>query len=217
MHIYHSEFPSVKEGDVIGHEFMGIIEDVGSEVSTLRVGDRVVVSAVISDGTCDYCKKGLFSCCDTTNPSKEMEEMYGHRCAGIFGYGHSTGGYEGGQADYVRVPLADYNCLKVPDELKDEQVLFLSDILCTGWHATELAQVKEGDIVAVWGLGPVGMMVCMWAKYKKALKVIGVDCVPDRLLMAQNKLGIDVIDFEKEDVIERLKVLAPGGPDCGIG
>jgi len=219
LHLYHKEFSGLYAGDILGHECMGIVEQIGSEVKNVKVGDRVVVSAVICCGQCDYCKRGEVSLCDYTNPSKEMETMYGHRLSGIFGYSHLLGGYDGGQAEYVRVPLADNTCLKISNNnLRDEQVLFLSDIACTGWHANELGQVKKGDVVAVWGCGPVGLMAQMWAKFRGASRVIAIDCIPNRLQLAQKQLGSEIINFEQQDPIKALKeLLGPlNGPDVCI-
>jgi threonine dehydrogenase-like Zn-dependent dehydrogenase len=204
------------KGDVLGHEFMGIIQEVGSEVKDLKVGDRVVVSAVIAEGECFFCKNGAFSCCDVTNPSKEMEQLYGQRIAGIFGYSHLTGGYEGGQAEFVRVPFADVNCLKVPESLPDEKVLFLSDIVCTGFHATEMGQVSKDQTVAVWGCGPVGLMAIAWCFFRGAKRVIAIDSVDYRLDCAKNKLGAEIIDFTKQDVVKTLLEMVPGGLDVCI-
>jgi len=216
LHMYHNELPQyLKKGDIFGHEFMGIIEEAGSDVKKFKVGDRVVVSAVICCGECFYCKSGRVSLCDLTNPVQDMEKMYGDRLAGIFGYSHLLGGYEGGQAEFVRVPLADNTCLKVPDNLSDEKALFLSDIACTGWHANELGEVKSGQTVAIWGLGPVGLMAAMWAKFRGA-RVIGIDQVPYRLELARQQLNIETIDFSKESVPQRLEQLAPGGPDVAV-
>jgi len=216
LHLYHNEFSGMHKGDILGHEFMGIIESVGSEVKNFKVGDRVVISAIIADGKCYYCQNQLFSCCDTTNPSKEMEQLYGHRTAGIFGYSQLTGGYDGGQAEFVRVPYADVNCLKVPDNLSDEKVLFLSDIVCTGWHANELGGVKEGQTVAVWGCGPVGLMALAWAKFLGAKRIIAIDGVDYRLQMAKQKLGAEIIDITKQDVIKTIQESVPNGPDVCI-
>jgi len=216
LHMYHNEVPGMEPGDVLGHECMGIVHSIGENVKNLRVGDRVVVSAVIADGTCFYCQAGLYSLCEGTNPSKEMEELYGHRIAGVFGYSHLTGGYEGGQAEFIRVPIADFNCLKVPDELPDEKVLFLSDIACTGWHATELGGVIEGNTVAIWGCGPVGLMAGMWCKFRGAAKIVMIDHIDYRLRFAQEKLGVDVIDFSTTKVRDEMKRLIPHGPDVAI-
>jgi threonine dehydrogenase-like Zn-dependent dehydrogenase len=216
LHMYLNLVPEMHKGDILGHEFMGIVEAVGNEVSGVKPGDRVVVSAVISDGTCWYCRNGQFSLCDSTNDSKTMENMYGDKISGIFGYSHLTGGYPGGQAEYARVPYADVNLLHVPEHLSDEQVLFLSDICCTGYHATELAEVQPGQTVAVWGCGPVGLMAQKWAKFKGASKVIAIDKNEFRLSLAKNAIGSEPINFEKEDVVKRLKEICPGGPDVGI-
>jgi len=216
LHLYHNEFSGMKKGDVLGHECMGFVTEVGPDVKQLKPGDRVVVSAVIADGVCNYCKMELYSCCDGTNPSTEMEKIYGHRTAGIFGYSHLTGGYDGGQAEFIRVPLADMNCLKVPDSLRDEQVLFLSDIVCTGYHATELGQVSEGQTVAVWGCGPVGLMALAWCKFKGAKRLIAIDAIPYRLQVAADRFGAEIINFAEQDVIEAMRTLVPGGPDVAI-
>jgi threonine dehydrogenase-like Zn-dependent dehydrogenase len=216
LHLYHEEFSGMYTGDILGHECMGIVESVGSEVSELKVGDRVVVSCVIAEGSCFYCQNGAFSCCDCTNPSKEMEKLYGHRTSGFFGYSHLTGGYEGCQAEFVRVPFADINCLKVPNSLPDEKVLFLSDIVCTGYHATELGLVSKGHTVAVWGCGPVGLMAVAWCIFKGAKRVIAIDGVDYRLRIAKEKLGVETIDFTKQDVVKTLQEMAPGGPDVCI-
>jgi len=216
LHMYHKEVKAMEKGDVLGHECMGIVESVGPEVKNVKVGDRVVVSAVISCGCCQYCKKGLFSCCDVTNPSKECEEMYGHRLSGIFGYSHLTGGYDGGQAEFVRVPLADVNTLKITGKKDDEYYLFLSDIMCTGYHACELAEVTPGKTVVIWGCGPVGLSAQMWAKYRGASRVIAVDGIDYRLQTANKVLGSEIIDFRKGDVVKQIQKLLPGGPDCVI-
>jgi len=216
LHLYHHAFSGMQDGDILGHEAMGIVESVGPDVKTLQVGDRVVVSAIISCGECSYCMAGLFSNCDCTNPSKEMETLYGHRTAGLFGYSHLTGGYDGGQAEYLRVPYADVNCLKVPPTLTDEQVILLSDVACTAWHANVCGGVGQGNTVAVWGLGPVGLMACMWAKFRGAARVIGIDDVESRLECARAKLGIEVIDFSKVSTVTKLQEMVPGGPDVAI-
>jgi len=216
LHLYHSEMKGMEKGDVLGHEFMGIVESVGPEVKNLKVGDRVVSSFCISCGSCEYCKKGLVTSCDTTNPSKVMETMYGHRTAGLFGYSHLTGGYDGGQAEFVRIPFADQNTLKITGKKDDEYYLFLSDVLCTGFHACEMAEIKAGDTVVVWGCGPVGLAAQMWAKYKGASRVIAVDGVDYRLKIASKTLGCETIDYRNEDVLKTIQKIAPGGPDCVI-
>jgi len=216
LHMYLHEVKEMDKGFILGHEFMGIIEQVGPDVKEVKQGDRVVVSAVIADGCCFYCKNGWYSCCDNTNPNKEVEKLYGQRLSGIFGYSRLTGGYPGGQAEYARIPIADFNCLKVPSSLPDEKVLFLSDIACTGWHANEFGQVSPGQTVAIWGCGPVGLMATMWAKFRGASRVIVIDNVPVRLDLATKKLGAETINFDKCDVVETLKQMCPHGPDVCI-
>jgi len=215
LHLYHNEFSGLHQGDILGHEFMGIVDDVGNEVQNLKKGDRVVVSAVITCGKCYYCKNNMFSCCDTTNPSKEMEQLYGHRTAGLFGYSHLTGGYDGGQAEFARVPLADNNCLKVPDNLPDEKVLMLSDVISTAYHATELGQVQAGQTVAIWGCGPVGLMAVKWAKFKGASRVIAIDGYDYRLEVAKQQ-GAETINFTEKDVVKTIHEICPNGPDVCI-
>jgi threonine dehydrogenase-like Zn-dependent dehydrogenase len=207
---------ALDKGYVFGHEFVGIVESIGSQVSDIKVGDKVVVSAVIAEGNCEYCKRGLFSCCDVTNTSKVMEENYGQKIAGVFGYSKLMGGYQGGQAEYCRVPLADMNCLKVPNDLPDQKVLLLSDVACTGWHANEMGEVSEGQDVAIWGCGPVGLMSAMWAKFRGAKTVVSIDTIPYRLEFAKRHLGVVAIDASKENVTQRLKELFPRGLDVCI-
>jgi len=216
LHLYHHEMKGMQKGDVLGHEFMGVVEAIGPEVKDIKVGDRVVTSFCIACGNCEYCKKGLWTSCDTTNPSKEMETMYGHRTAGLFGYSHLTGGYDGGQAEFVRVPFADVNCLKITGNKDDEYYLFLTDVLCTGWHATEMAEIKPGNTVVIWGCGPIGLASAMWAKYRGASRIIAIDGVDYRLKIARNTLGCDIIDYRQESVLKTIQNLLPGGPDCVI-
>jgi threonine dehydrogenase-like Zn-dependent dehydrogenase len=219
LHLYHGEMGgrmALDKGYVFGHEFVGIVESIGNQVSDIKVGDKVVVSAVIAEGNCEFCKRGLFSCCDVTNTSKEMEEHYGQKIAGVFGYSKLMGGYQGGQAEYCRVPLADMNCLKVPNDLPDQKVLLLSDVACTGWHANEMGEVSEGQDVAIWGCGPVGLMSAMWAKFRGAKTVVSIDTIPYRLEFAKRHLGVVAIDASKENVTQRLKELFPRGLDVCI-
>jgi len=216
LHFYNGEVDGMEVGDVVGHECMGIVEDVGSDVKNFKRGDRVVVSAVISCGECFYCQRQLFSCCESTNYSEKMQKEYGHKIAGIFGYTHLTGGYEGGQAEYIRVPYADNTLLKVPETLADEKVLFLSDIACTGWHANVLGGVTSGSVVGIWGCGPVGLMAAMWAKFRGAAKVIMVDHIQYRLDFAKKHLDVETINFDKMDVYEEMMRLTTLGPDIGI-
>jgi len=216
LHIYNKEVQGIKRGDILGHEFMGIIESIGPEVKDFKIGDRVVVSSVISCGCCEFCKKEKFGNCDFTNPSKEAETMYGQRVCGMFGCSSMFGGFDGGLAEYVRIPFADVNLLKVTGKFEDERYLFLSDTLSTAYHAAELSEIKPGDTVAVWGCGPVGLAIQMWAKYKGASKVIAIDAVDYRLKYAVTKLGSDIIDYREHDVIKELQRLIPGGPDVCI-
>jgi len=216
LHLYHNEVSGMEDGDIMGHEGMGIVESVGTDVEKIKVGDRVVISAVIAEGKCFYCQNGMFSLCDYTNPSKEMEGIYGHRTAGLFGYSHLTGGYEGCQAEFVRVPFADMTLLKVPNNLPDEKLLGLADTVCTGFHATELGKVQEGQSVAIWGLGPIGLMAAAWCKFKGASRIIGIDCVPSRLECAKFKLGIETINFAESDPVKTLQTFCSGGPDVCI-
>jgi threonine dehydrogenase-like Zn-dependent dehydrogenase len=208
--------PGMQDGDILGHEFMGIVEEVGADVKKVKVGQRVVVAFDIACGTCDHCRREEYTACDTTNPSKVMEEMYGHRTAALYGYSHLTGGVAGGQAEYVRVPFADVNCLPVPAGVTDEQALYLSDVVPTAYHATEMGEVGKGDTVAIWGLGPVGLMAARWCQIRGAAKVIGIDCVPARLKLAEHYLKITTINYKEQDVLKELEKLAPGGPDASI-
>jgi len=215
LHLYNGFFPQMQRGDVLGHEFMGEIVDVGSGVKNLREGDRVVVPCVIACGGCFFCKRAQFSCCDNSNPNTvESETVFGYPCAGMFGYSHLTGGYAGGQAELVRVPFADFGPQKVPMDLPDEKVLFLSDILPTGWMGAENCEVEPGDVVAVWGCGPVGLMAIMSLLIQGAHRVIAIDRVPERLKLAA-EAGAETIDFESMDVYEALYDRTGGrGPDA---
>jgi threonine dehydrogenase-like Zn-dependent dehydrogenase len=221
LHLYTNEVPGVRPlevGDILGHEFMGIVESVGPNVRDVKIGDRVVSSFAISDGTCRFCQNGKPSMCETTNPSSQMESLYGQRTAGLFGYSHLTGGYHGGQAEYVRVPFADYNLLKVPNNGPDEKYLFLSDIICTGWHGVELGRVGEEGFktVAVWGCGPVGLMAIKLAFLRGAQKVFAIDHIPYRLDHAK-QLGATILNFEDDTNIgERLNKICPEGIDTCI-
>lgn len=219
LHLYHNAIKGMEKNDILGHEFTGIVDEVGSEVTDIKKGERVVVSFLICDGRCWYCQHEMYSSCDTTNPSAEMEKSYGARTAGIFGYSHLTGGYSGGQAEYVRVPWADCNCMRIPDELSDEKAMLLADVLPTAYHATELANVGDRDHknVAVFGAGPVGLLAAMWCKVRGATKIVVIDNQPFRLEMARTLGATDVIDFGKEDVEVRIKQIftqEPGGPDA---
>eukprot|EP00271_Cylindrocystis_brebissonii_P019313 TRINITY_DN5834_c0_g1_i1.p2 TRINITY_DN5834_c0_g1~~TRINITY_DN5834_c0_g1_i1.p2 ORF type:complete len:428 (-),score=92.07 TRINITY_DN5834_c0_g1_i1:775-2058(-) len=231
LHLYHNCVSGMEYGDVLGHEFMGTVEEIGPDVANVfKKGERVVAAFCIACGDCFYCKKQLFSACDGTNPpskeNKEAEKMYGHRPGGFFGYSHLTGGYWGGQAEFVRVPFADCNLLKVPPGFSDEQVVFLSDIFPTAWHANELAEVSKGECVAIWGAGPVGLLAAQCAFFRKAAKVILIDEFDYRLDFAMKKLmnglpegstSLATINFKKVKVKDALvELVGKNGVDCGI-
>jgi threonine dehydrogenase-like Zn-dependent dehydrogenase len=194
---------------------MGRVVEVGPEVTKVKVGDRVVVPFPIACGSCWSCRNGLYAGCENTNPNSWMaEKFFGHTMAGIYGYSHLTGGYPGGQAEYARVPFADVNPLKVPDELSDEQVLFLGDILPTGYMAAEMCDIQPGDVVAVWGAGPVGQFAMLSARILGAARIIGIDRYDYRLQLARDHIGVETIDYEQQDVLETLREMTGGrGPD----
>jgi len=218
LHLYNGYVPSMEKGDVLGHEFMGEVVEVGRGVNNLKKGDRVVVPFPIACGSCFSCKKGLFSVCENSNPNAWMaEKMWGHSPAGIFGYSHMLGGYAGGQAEYARVPYADVGPLKVPEELSDEQVLFLSDIFPTGYMGADMCNIQPGDTIAVWGCGPVGQFAMKSAYLLGAERVIGIDRFPERLRMAREKVGAETLNYEEVDVREALSEMTGGrGPDSCI-
>ncbi|HEX2825542.1 MAG TPA: zinc-dependent alcohol dehydrogenase [Burkholderiales bacterium] len=215
LHLYDGYMKTMEKGDVLGHEPMGVVVEVGPAVKKLKKGDRVVVPFTISCGTCWFCEQGMFSACDESNPNKEMAaKVMGQSPAGLFGYSHMLGGFAGGQAEYLRVPYADVGPLKIESDLADEQVLFLSDIFPTGYMAAENAEIQPGDTVAVWGCGPVAQFCIQSAWMLGAGRVIAIDRVPERLLMAQTRGKAETIDFDKEDVYERLMEMTRGrGPD----
>jgi threonine dehydrogenase-like Zn-dependent dehydrogenase len=216
LHLYNGFLPMMEPGDIMGHEFMGEVVETGKNVKNLKVGDRVVVPFPIACGHCEACEAGLFSVCENSNPNAWVaEKMLGHTAAGIFGYSHLTGGYAGGQAEYARVPFADVGPLKVPEGMTDDQALFLSDILPTGYMGAEMCGIKPGDTVAVWGCGPVGQFAIASAYLLGAEKVIAIDRFPYRLQMAREKAGAVTINYEEVDsVIDVLKDLTAGrGPD----
>ena len=214
LHLYDGYVPTMEAGDILGHEFMGEVVEVGSEVKRIQLGDRVVVPFPIACGGCFFCQRELWSLCDNTNPNAWMaEKLMGHSPAGIFGYSHMLGGYAGGQAEYARVPFADVGLLKIPDELADEQVVFLTDIFPTGYMAAENCDITPGDTVAIWGCGPVGQFAIRSAYMLGAGRVIAIDCVPERLQMAKDG-GAEILNFEEIDVGEALKEMTGGrGPD----
>ncbi len=218
LHLYDGVIPGLMSGDILGHEFMGVVEDVGLK-STLKVGQRVVVPFTISCGHCFFCEKQLYSACDNSNPvetQEPSEKLYGHAMGGIFGYSHMTGGYPGGQAEYVRVPFSDVGPIVIPDGMEDDEVLFLSDILPTGWMAAENAGIEPGDTVAVWGCGPVGLFSVQAAKLMGAEQIIAIDEHPHRLELAQ-RFGARIINYTETNVLEALMEMTGGiGPDAVI-
>ena len=215
LHLFDGYQPGMEDGDILGHEPMGVVVEVGSAVTKLKKGDRVVVPFVIACGHCFFCSKTLFSCCDTTNPgAAEASKLMGHAPSGAFGFSHLLGGYSGGQAEYLRVPHADVGPIKIESDLPDEKVLFLSDIFPTGYMAAENADIEPGDTVAVWGCGPVAQMAIQSCWMLGAGRVIAIDRVPERLAMARAQGRAETINFDEEDVYERLQEMTGGrGPD----
>ena len=215
LHLFDGVLPAMERGDILGHEPMGEVVEVGSEVKKLKRGDRVVIPFAIACGSCFFCRKSLFSLCDNTNPNAEIaRKMMGQSPAGLFGYSHLTGGYAGGQAEYLRVPFADVGPIKVPESLPDEKVLFLSDILPTAYMAAENCEIEPGDTVAIWGCGPVGQLAIQCAWMLGAGRVIAIDRIPERLRMAEEHGKAETINFDEHDVYERLMALTgERGPD----
>jgi threonine dehydrogenase-like Zn-dependent dehydrogenase len=219
LHLYNGYIPTMERGDILCHEFMGEVVETGPGVKRLKTGDRVVVPFSIACGECFMCRRDLFSCCENSNPNAWMaEKLWGHSPAGAFGYSHLLGGFAGGQAQYARVPFADVGPLKVPDGIPDEQVLFLSDIFPTGYMGAEMCGIQPGDVIAVWGAGPVGLFAMASAYLLGAERVIAIDRFPYRLAMARERVHVsDTINYEEESVLERLKELTGGrGPDACI-
>ena len=219
LHLYNGFVPTMKRGDVLGHEFMGEVVELGSAVKNLAVGDRVVVPFPIACGNCLQCQHELYSLCENSNPNAWMaEKLWGYSPCGIFGYSHLLGGYAGGQAQYARVPFADVGPIKVPDNLTDEQVLFLSDIFPTGYMAADVCGIQPGDVVAVWGCGPVGQFAIKSAYLLGAERVIAIDRFPYRLRMARERAGAaETINYEELDLYDALKDMTGGrGPDACI-
>ncbi|MEG4074171.1 zinc-dependent alcohol dehydrogenase [Microcoleus sp. Pol14C2] len=217
LHLYDGFIPTMQSGDIMGHEFMGEVVELGSQVKNLKKGDRVVIPFTISCGSCFFCNRDLWSLCDNSNPNAGLaEKMFGHSPAGLFGYSHLTGGYAGGQAEYARVPFADVGPLKIPDGLSDEQVLFLTDIFPTGYMAAENCDIQPGDTVAVWGCGPVGQFAIRSAFMLGADRVIAIDRVPERLQMAAAAKA-EIINYEEMDAGEAVTEMTGGrGPDACI-
>jgi threonine dehydrogenase-like Zn-dependent dehydrogenase len=217
LHLYHGVIPTMKEGDILGHEFMGEVVEVGTEVPNLKKGDRVVVPFCIACGNCFFCRNQMTSLCDNSNPNAAMaDKLYGSSGAGLFGYSHLYGGYAGGQAQYVRVPFADVGPMKVPDSVSDEQALFLTDIFPTGYMAAENCNIRQGDVIAVWGCGPVGQFAIRSAFLLGAERVIAIDNVESRLVLAR-KSGAEALNYNDGDVEEKLRNMTAGrGPDSCI-
>ncbi len=218
LHLMNGLMPSMKSGDILGHEFMGEVVETGSPNHKFKTGDRIVVPFNINCGECRQCKMGNFACCQRSNRNAGMAaEQFGYTIAGLFGYSHMLGGYSGGQAEYVRVPMADVAPMKVPEGMSDEEVLFLTDIFPTGYQGAEQAGIKGGEIVAVWGAGPVGLFAIQSAKVLGAERIIVIETAPERIAMAKAAGATDIVDFEKEDVFERIKEISKGeGADAVI-
>ena len=218
LHLYDGYIPTMEKGDILGHEFMGNVVEVGSGVTNLSVGDRVVVPFPIACGACNSCVAGLYSLCENSNPNAGMaEKLWGHASAGMFGYSHLTGGYAGGQAQYARVPFADVGPIKIDNDLPDEKVLFLSDIFPTAYMGAEMCDIKPGDVIAVWGAGPVGLLAMASANLLGAAKVIAIDRFDYRLRRAREQTGAVTINYDEVGVLAALKDLTGGrGPDACI-
>ncbi|WP_406696341.1 zinc-dependent alcohol dehydrogenase [Singulisphaera sp. Ch08] len=218
LHLFNGFIPTVESGDIFGHEFMGEVVETGKGVKNLKKGDRVVVPFPIACGTCYNCGRKMFSICENSNPNAWMaEKLFGHSLSGVFGYSHMLGGFPGGQAEYARVPFADVGPIKVPDGLTDEQVLFLSDIFPTGYMGAEMCDIKKGDVIAVWGCGPVGQLAMASAYLLGAERVIGIDRYEYRLRMARERAKAETINYEEADVYDTLMEMTGGrGPDSVI-
>lgn len=218
LHLMDGLMPTMKSGDILGHEFMGEVVEVGSGHTKFKKGDRIVVPFNINCGECRQCLMGNYSVCQRSNRNAAMAaEQFGYTTAGLFGYSHITGGYAGGQAEYVRVPFADVAPMKVPDGMDDEEVLFLTDIFPTGYQGAEQAGIKGGEIVAIWGCGPVGLFAIQSAKVLGAERIIAIETVPERIAMARKAGATDIVDFAKEDVYERIREISKGeGADAVI-
>jgi threonine dehydrogenase-like Zn-dependent dehydrogenase len=218
LHLFDGYIPTMRKGDILGHEFMGDVVEVGSEVRKHKVGDRVVVPFMISCGNCYFCRKGQYSCCDNTNPNAALgEQAFGFATCGMFGYSALTGGYAGGQAEYVRVPHADVGPIRVPDGVTDEQAVLLADVFPTGWQAAAQANIQPGDTVAVWGCGPVGLLAMKSAQLLGAERIVAIDLVEGRRKLAADHCDAETIDARDEYVYDRLRDITAGrGPDVCI-
>ncbi|MET8232091.1 zinc-dependent alcohol dehydrogenase [Micromonospora sp. NPDC005298] len=218
LHLYHGYIPAMRKGDILGHEFMGEVVEVGPQVRNLKPGDRVVVPFPIACGHCSSCQRGLYSVCENSNPNAGIaEKIMGHSPAGIFGYSHLLGGYAGGQAEYARVPFADVGPLKVPDDVPDEQAVMLADVFPTGYMGAEMCDIKPGQVIAVWGAGPVGLLAAASARLLGAERVIVIDRYPYRLRLAEEHAGAETINYEQDDVLDTLNEMTAGrGPDACV-
>jgi threonine dehydrogenase-like Zn-dependent dehydrogenase len=218
LHLINGYLPAMREGDILGHEFMGEIVETGPGVRRLSIGDRVVVGSVLACGGCWYCGTGQYSLCDNSNPQPNLtEKMWGHAPAGIIGYSHAAGGFAGSHAEYVRVPFADVGVFKVPDGVADDAAVFASDAMPTGWMAADFCGLQGGEVVAVWGAGGVGQMAARSAQLLGAERVIMIDRIPERLATVADHLGVETIDYAGTDVLEALRELTAGrGPDACI-
>ena len=218
LHIYDGSIPTMMRGDIIGHEFMGEVVEVGAAVKNLKVGDRIVNPFPIACGACFFCSSGQYSLCENSNPNAWMaEKLWGHSPAGLFGYSHMLGGYAGGQAEYARIPFADVGPIRVPQHLSDEQVLFLSDIFPTAYMAAENCAIHPGDTIAVWGCGPVGLLAMKSAFLLGADRVIAIDRFPERLRKARNDCRAETLNYEEVEVLDALREMTGGrGPDACI-
>ncbi|MGW4465064.1 zinc-dependent alcohol dehydrogenase [Micromonospora sp. NPDC004704] len=218
LHLINGYLPAMRQGDILGHEFMGEVVEVGPSVKQLRVGDRVVVGSVLACGGCWYCRTEQYSLCDNSNPQPNFtEKLWGHTPAGIIGYSHAAGGFAGSHAEYVRVPFADIGVFKVPEGVSDDAAVFASDAMPTGWMAADFCNLAGGEVVAVWGAGGVGQMAARSAQLLGAGRVIIIDRLPDRLSVAADRLGVETIDYSKVDVLDVLREMTGGrGPDACI-
>lgn len=218
LHLYEGLIPTMEKGDILGHEFVGEVVELGTEAGDLQIGDRVVIPFPLACGSCHFCHGEQFALCDNSNPKAYMaEKVFGYAPSGIFGYSHLFGGYAGGQAEYVRVPYADVGPLKLPDEVSDEKAIMLADILPTGYQAALYAGTGPGSTIAVWGCGPVGLLTIQAAYLLGAERVIAIDYVPERLARARHIAGAEVLNFEDDSVLEALKEMTAGrGPDACI-
>lgn len=218
LHLIDGYLPGMREGDVLGHEFVGEVVEVGGDVTKVRRGDRVVVGSFIGCGGCYYCQQGLWSLCDNTNPQPvAQEKLWGHAIGGVYGYTHATGGFPGSHAPLIRVPFADVNAFPVPDGVADEQAVFTSDALPTGWMGADMCDLQPGSVVAVWGCGAVGQSAARAAYLLGAERVIAIDRLPERLAMTEEHTGAETLNFEAVDVMDALREMTGGrGPDACI-